>query len=188
MTTLPSTQAPSSREPHPMSQALDIALARAVMAIEEGSLSAQALPEGARLGLATRARELDASLARAHADAIKKILATIADMPTKVETDAAKLRFALERDVSDLSEFPEWALAAAARAYRKGEVGDGHWRPTAGDLASYARQRVAAHRREREKIGQVLRARMTPPQKAASPEQRKRVADGLRELAARLSS
>lgn len=167
-----------------MSQALDLALSTAVMALEGGSLPATALPEGARLGLGRRIRELDASLARASDDMIRKILATIADMPSRVETDPAKLRFALERDVSDLSEFPEWALAAAARAYRKGEIGDGPWRPTTGDLATYARQRVAAHRRERERIERVLRAKIEPPKKPASAEQRKASADRLRALVA----
>lgn len=163
-----------------MSQALDVALVRAVSAAEEGSLTERELPAGARLALASRARQLSDALAPSEPETVRKILSTLSDMPSQTEADRAKLRFALERDVSDLREFPEWALAAAARAYRKGEVGEGKWRPTAGELATYCRRKVLAHAKELLKIERVLKARVEPPRKPISPEQRKSMADQMR--------
>lgn len=179
-----------STPPRPASQALHMALSVAFSALDNDSLTEAALPSGARVGLAARLRALDESLAPASREAILSVLASVSFLPTKTETDPANVKAFLSIEAADLevSGLPAWSLEAAARAYRLGEVGDGHWRPTAGDLASYARQRVAAHRREREKIGQVLRARLTSPQKSASPEQRQRVAEGLRELSAKLSA
>lgn len=167
-----------------------MALSVAFSALDNGELTESALPSGARVGLASRFRALDESLAPASRDAILSVLASVSFMPTRAETDPANVKAFLSIEAADLetSRLPAWSLDAAARAYRLGEAGDGHWRPTAGDLASYARQKVAAHRREREKIGQVLRARLLPPQNSASPEQRERVAAGLRELAAKLSA
>lgn len=177
---------PNSVPPRPMSLQLDLALSVAYSALENGILSEAAFPSGVRVALESRARVLDASLTPAPRDAILTVLASISGMPTKAETDPANVKAFLTIEASDLSAsgLPAWALETAARAYRLGYVGDGHWRPTAGDLASNARARVTAVYRERERINAVLRARIEPVKKSASAEQRKAVADGMRSLAA----
>jgi hypothetical protein len=177
----------SSRELSPISRPLDVALSRACNALQNGRLPATALAEGARLALLRREQDLDAALAPASPERIRKVLATISDMPSKTEEDRAKLRFALERDVADLSEFPEWALAAAARAYRKGSVGDGVWRPTVGQLAAYCRQKLATVHAERARIRAVLTAKIEPSCKPIDPERRGELAALLRSLGDKLT-
>lgn len=176
----------SSRELSPMSPPLDTVLSMASNALENGRLPATALADGARQALARREEDLAGSLAPASPERIRKVLATISDMPSKTEEDRAKLRFALERDVTDLAEFPEWALAAAARAYRKGIVGDGVWRPTTGQLAAYCRQKVAAAIAERARILRVLMAHLESPRKPISEERRGEMAASLRALGDKL--
>ena len=141
-----------------MPLALADVLSRAAMAIDAEYLRPEDLPESDRQQLVTRKQELAFALVPAEQDRIRLILATLADMPTAAEQDPVKARFALERDVADLSSLPEWALAAAARAYRRGEVGDGKWRPTAGELARLARSKCEAARAEAYKVAKVLAA------------------------------
>ena len=171
---------PSRRECSPMSRPLGDALIRAYSELRFGELTTAHLPSGARLGLKSRRHELETALTPAEPDRIRIILATLADMPAQVETDPAKIRFAMERNLADLAEFPEWAIAAAARSYRKGEVGDGKWRPTAGELAKFARARVRAWREELAKIEAVLSAPAIAAPEAIDAERRKQVADGVR--------
>lgn len=165
-----------------------MALSVAFSALESGALSITALPSGARVGLSGRARVLDEALAPASREAVLTVLGSISGMPTKTEVDPTRVKAFLALEASDLmaSRLPAWALEAAARSYRLGEAGDGHWRPTAGDIASLARQRAAAAYREQQQISAVLRAKIEPPRKAASAEQRKQVADGIRAIAAQM--
>lgn len=142
-----------------MSQALSMALTRATNALRDGLTPAD-LPSGTREGLVTRGQELALALAPADPNRVRLILATLADMAGPTETDPNKARFAIERDVADLSGLPEWALAAAARAYRRGEVGDGRWRPAAGEVAKLARAKCEAARAEAYRIERVLKAKV----------------------------
>lgn len=176
----------SRTEPHPASQALGLALSRAASALTNGELPPDALPSAARHGLQNRLADLRVALAPAKPDAVRAILLTLADMPTKGESDPAKLRYSLELAVSDLEGLPEWALASAARAYRRGEIGDGHWRPTAGELAKLARERLLDWHKEASQIDAVLTARIEPGSKPIDADRRKRLADMLREAAAGL--
>ena len=169
-----------------MSRPLDLALSVASSALESGRLPANALAEGARLALVTRARTLAEALAPTTTERVKALLLTIDDMPSRTEDDRAKLKFAIERDASDLSEFPEWALVEAFRSARKGEIGDGLWRPTIGQLASFCRQRVSALRSERAKIAAVLAAKVDPPREIDA-ERRREMADRVRKLAAQMT-
>ena len=180
-TALQSISPASSDEPHPSSQALGLAVSRAMNALNHGALlPVDALPPAARLGLQNRLADLRGALVPASREAIRAILLTLSDMPTQVEADPAKLRYSLERDVADLSAFPEWALADAARAYRRGEIGDGHWRPTAGEVAKSARERIYEWSKEAARISRVLNARIAPASKPIDPERRKELADMLR--------
>jgi len=171
-----------------MSRPLGDALSLACNALTNGRLPANALAEGARQALARRADDLARALSPASPERIRIILATIADMPSRTEEDRAKLRFALERDVADLSEFPEWALAAAARAYRKREVGDDVFRPTTGQLAVVCRQRTAAAVVERRRIAAVLTAEIEPPRKPIEPARRAELAAALRAFGEKLAA
>lgn len=177
---------PASGPPRPASRELDMALSKAFTAIENGNLPAAALPSGARVGLVSRSRALDEALAPALRHDILMILASISNMPTKTEIDPARVKAFLEVDVADMiaSKLPAWSLEAAARAHRLGDVGDGHWRPTAGDIVTCARQKAAAAYRERQQIAAVLSAKIEPPKKPASAEQRKEMAERIRALAA----
>lgn len=183
------TTRPINAAPRLASQALDLALAAAVSSLENGHLPADSLPSGARVGLASRARYLDDAMTPATREAVASVLASVSNMPSKTEIDPAKVKAFLELDMADIiaSKLPIWALEAAARAYRLGDVGEGHWRPTAGDLVTCARQKAASAYRERQQIAAVLSAKVDPPKKPASPEQRKELADRIRALAAGMS-
>lgn len=163
-----------------------MALSRARSALAGGELTSDALPTAARHGLQNRLADLRGALWPAKPDAVRAILLTLADMPTQVESDPSKLRYSLERDVSDLACLPEWALASAARAYRRGEIGDGHWRPTAGEIARVAREKARQWIEEASRIDAVLTARLAPASKPIDPERRKQLADILRAAAAEL--
>ena len=172
----------SRRDPVPMSQALFTALSNAYRALMEGGeLTAAKLPSGARLGLETRRRELAPLLAPAAPERIVLILSTLDGMTARAEMDPDVARVAMKRDIADLSGLPEFALAAAARAYRKGEIGDGKWRPTAGEIAKLARAKADEYREELAKIEAVLSAKVAlsaPP--TIGLEDRKRLGDMLR--------
>lgn len=169
-----------------MSRPLDLALSAAANALEGGRLPTGALADGARLALSTRAKTLAEALAPTPVERVKMLLLTIEDMPSRTEEDRAKLKFAVERDASDLSEFPEWAIVAACRAARKGDVGDGVWRPTTGELVKFCRAKLAALRSERAKIAAVLAAKVDPPREIDA-ERRREMADRVRKLAAQMT-
>jgi hypothetical protein len=174
------------REPSPISRDLGFALRRALMTIESGgALTSDDLPSGTRRDLVARRQELADCLMPAAPDRIRQILATLADMPAQAETDPTKARFALERDVADLVLIPEWALTAAARAYRRGEIADGKWRPTAGELAKLARFKCEAALIQAAQIDRVLAAKSDAAPKV-SADRRKELGAMLRDLAASL--
>jgi hypothetical protein len=186
-TALPSIS-PACKQPAPLPRSLDVATSQTLSMIvaQGGKLMAKDLPDAARQALSARQICLAEGLAPANDRQIRAVLATLADMPAAAESDPLKARFALERDILDLTGLPEWALADAARAYRRGEVGDGRWRPTAGQLARLAREKCAAARREHQEISRVLSAPLET-EALAGPEQRKAVLDMMRSLAAQLS-
>jgi hypothetical protein len=189
-TALTSTSRVSSqavrREPSPISPDLDFALRRALMTIESGgALTSNDVPSDTCRDLVTRRQELADCLMPAAPDRIRQILATLADMPAQAETDPTKARFALERDVADLNLIPEWALIAAARAYRRGEIADGKWRPTAGQIAKLARFKCEPAHIQAAQIDRVLAAKSDAAPKV-SADRRKELSAMLRGLAASL--
>jgi hypothetical protein len=171
-----------------MHQALAISLSRAVSALDEGSLTADALPSGPRAGLASRRQQLREALAPCGPQRAAANLATLANMSFRGEPSQAMLTAIGKQDVADLADLPEWALAAACKAYRLAEIGDGHWRPKAGELRTEALRRAETHMRELAQIERVLAAPLAlgrrPP---ATPEQRAEMSRRLRDLGARLA-
>jgi hypothetical protein len=180
---------PASRSPlRPLPRTLDLALSRTLSAVgtQGGNLMRGDMPDDVRQALATRHALLAEALAPADKNQIRAVLATLADMPATSESDPWKARFALERDILDLRGLPEQALASAARAYRRGEVGDGRWRPTAGQLARLAREKCATATRELQRISRVLNAPVQA-EALAAPERRRAVLAMMHSLAVQLS-
>ena len=192
MTHLPATNSRPSispRAPEPLNQALDCSLAKALSALDDGSLSVDTLPSGPRVALRSRREQLRAALAPAGADLTAKILATLAGMPMRTEASRDAARALALQDVHDLSDLPWFALDGAARAYRLKERGEG-WHPTAGDLRQEAIRRVEPHARELAKIGRVLDSPLLdkPAPRRASAEQREEIKARFAELSARMGA
>lgn len=167
-----------------MSHALQAILSSAKSAMDRGDLTTETLSVGARLGLESRSRELASALEAASPDRIRTILFTLEDMVARNEPDAAMARYSIERDISDLSDMPEWALRWAAAAFRRAEIGDGKFRPTAGELRAAAVRKVEAVRAEQYRLDAVLRAKVPPPSKPIDPEMRAKAAEQLQLAAA----
>lgn len=179
---------PAFRSLTPPPRSLDVALSRMLGAIDMqgGNLFLLDMPDKVRQALAARHALLAEALTPANDHQVRAVLATLADMPAPSESDPSKARFALERDLRDLNGLSAWALADAARAYRRGEVGDGRWRPTSGQLARLAREKCASVRREEQRISRVLSAPIQIDA-FAGPERRKAVLDLMRSLAVHLT-
>lgn len=182
LTTLHST----SRPPDALRLALDLALTRASNALDEGGpLPMAALSRDERSALMARRVAINAALAPSSKRGVAEALATLSNMSRRGQP-SEKMEDALaKQDVDDLIDLPEWAVSAACRAWRLAEIGDGHWHPTAGQIRAEAQKRMEVFVRERAKLARVLDAPVREPAPVqASPEQRKRVLDGLRALAA----
>lgn len=87
----------------------------------------------------------------------------------------------LEQQIFDLSDVPIWALAETARAYRRGDIGDGKWGPRSGQLRKEAMKLAAPFLEEAAKINRVL---LAPVVEARSPAERKVTLQKLRALIA----
>lgn len=149
----------------------------------DGSIGAELLPALLRHALMRRREILAAALQAAPREKILAVLASLDGMVTRAENDLGEAKFAVRRDIEDLVGLPLWALEAAAAAFRRGDVGQGKFRPTAGELRCDARQRVQAYAEELAKIERVLRARVEPPKREPDPERRKALAAMLRAAA-----
>ena len=172
----------SASGPRPMSSALATVLAIASNALENESLTSAALPSGARAALEARGRELDGALTSPRPDKVRSIVAGLGTMPARSEDDPTKARFIVDQFIAICSDVPEWALTRAAWAFLRNEAGTG-FRPAAGELRAFAMRRVDELRIERHKLDRVLRVRLAPPEKPASPERRKALANMLRNAA-----
>jgi hypothetical protein len=157
------------------------ALSIALNALVGGGMTEAALPSGARLGLETRSRELAAALAPPRPEKVRSLLAQLGTLPSRDEDDPTVRLMLVEQYVVACSDVPEWALEWAVWAFIKNEAGGSQFRPTAGELRSFAMRRVSDVIAERQKIESVLRA--PAPVKLIGPEDRKRMADMLREAA-----
>jgi hypothetical protein len=171
-----------------MHQALEISLARALNALDEGgAMSATALPSGPRVALKNRRDVLRGALAPSTPQAAARTLATLSEMAFRGEPTREMMAAIAKQNVADLVDLPAWALDAACRAYRLAEVGDGHWRPTAGMLRAEAVRRMEPLVRELALIGRALDAPVAlAAPAAASPEQRERMNALWHDLKARM--
>jgi hypothetical protein len=124
--------------------------------METGDLNALALPSGPRSGLTSRRDALQAAMAPCSKQRAASLLASLGGMAARSQPDPETARALAVRAVEDLSDVSEWALAEAVRAYRIGDIGDGHWRPTAGELRIEARKRERRDREELWRLNRVL--------------------------------
>jgi hypothetical protein len=141
-----------------MHPAVEGALAMGLSALQEGSLHSGVVPNGALVSLRSRRAQLEACLAPASTEVIVVALASLGNMPGQSIPNPTEVAALAAQDVEDLADVPGWALVEAARAYRRGEVGDGKWRPTAGQLRKEAIKRATAVRGEVWRIKRLLDA------------------------------
>lgn len=142
-----------------MHPALEAALSFGLSALDTGYLHRESIPEGALVKLLDRRHALEASLVPAPRNVIGKVLALLGNMPAKSVPNEEELAAFLTQDIEDLSDISSWALEDAARAYRRAEIGDGLWRPTAGQLRKEAREREVPARAELHRISKLLGAK-----------------------------
>lgn len=179
----------AARPPEPLRQALELALARAANALDGGGpLPADILARDERSALMARRVTVNAALAPASLGKIASTLATLGNMARRGQPSREMETALAKQDIADLADLPEWALSAACKAYRLAEIGTGEWRPTAGQLRTEAVKRMDWLVRERAKLARVLDAKVIEEAPAqATPDQRKRISEGLRALAAKMA-
>jgi hypothetical protein len=158
----------------------------ALMALENGTMTPDTLPSEPRVALQRRGEQLRLALEPCGAARARVVYATLAAMVARNETNPEVARAVAAQDVADLSSLPDFALTAAATAYRVGQLGDGKWRPTAGELAVEARRRASDHRIELAKINLVLAGadKAKPSEPRVSRERWKELSDMLASVAA----
>jgi type II secretory pathway component HofQ len=81
-------------------------------------------------------------------------------MVGKQEKDLRLERAHLEQDAEDLQGTPIVALKEAARRYRCGDIGDGKFRPTIGELIRKALEIAASEQRELSRLTKIVNARV----------------------------
>ena len=183
-------QSTSQQTPEPMTRALEASLARALSAVEDdGRLSAVTLPSEARDALMVRRDRLRSAMAPTGPARTAAILATLSGMSYRGEPEQKMVTFLAKQDVTDLCTLPEWALERACQAYRLAEIGDGHWRPTAGELRTYVLRKCEPWHVELEKLRRVLTApRLDAPRSPpATPEQRAKMRSMFEQLKAKMA-
>ena len=142
----------------------------------------------ARAGLIARRVELREGMKPGDAAKIGQVLMTFVDMRGGFRPASAEQANYLDRlRAVDLSEVPFWALAEAARAYRRGEIGTGITRPTAGQLRKLAEDRAAPLFTEMRDIERVLESPTAPEPTEEDRARKKALAHRMRELAATLT-
>ena len=65
--------------------------------------------------------------------------------------------------VSDLADLPYFALSGACRQYRRGQLGDGKWAPTPGEICQAARRLMDAPLAEKSDLNAILAAEVQRP-------------------------
>lgn len=150
-----------------MHPAVEAALSAGLVALDSGLLCRETVPSGALISLNLRRCDLEAALAPAPRKAIVTVLASLGGMPSQSIGDPDEAKALLRQDVEDLSDLTTWSLEAAARAFRRGEIGEGKWRPTAGQLRKEARRRENEARAELYHLRRLLDA---PAIEAPRPE------------------
>lgn len=132
--------------------------------------------------LGIRRDEILAGLTSARSEAIGRLVASLrAVMPAQDGGDAVLV---VKLYMAALSKYPEWAINAACRAFLEGRVpGQRRFAPTPAEIADRCRAMVAPFEQEMAQIDRVLRAEVREP---VTQEGRERIAQGLRDLAAKI--
>jgi hypothetical protein len=177
---VPVSHKTSAREPQPMSVTLSSALAIATNALGSGDLTNATLSTGVMTALETRLRELTVALEPPRPDKVRSIIAGLGTMPSRTEDDPAVQRFTVDQFFAVCCDVPEWALESAAWAFLKNEAGS-IFRPSAGEFRAFAMRKVHRLNAERHELAAVLRAKLAPPAKPVSAEDRKKLGAMLRE-------
>lgn len=141
-----------------MHPAVGAALSAGLVALDSGLLCRETVPSGALVSLRNRRSDIEAALVGAPRKVIASVLASLGGMPTQSIPNNDEVAALTRQDVDDLSDVSAWALEDAARAFRRGEIGDGKWRPTAGQVRKEARRRENEARAELYSIHRLLDA------------------------------
>jgi hypothetical protein len=107
-------------------------------------------------------READLSMAlkpSTEGAALAEIVAMFAAMRSKTASED-ELVAVIEIYAKDVAPIPFFALQQACARFRRGEIGDGVWVPTQGELANEARQIMRDFTDERAAITRVLSAKV----------------------------
>lgn len=171
----------STRPPPPLTasgrRALDALHAQATF----GEVAGDLMNPESRTALILRRDLLAGAMRPASVGEIVAVMASLDGMIARGEGEREAAASA-RRDLEDLDGLPAWALEQAAIAFRRGDVGEGRFRPTAGELRREAMRRVGHMAEERGRIEKVLAARVIPERKPENAERRRELADRLRKL------
>lgn len=166
--------------PAPPSQWLERALSLAEMMIGSGDLKRGTLGEPARGALLKRLDELVLALAPCQAAKIPAILTQLDAMMAPGDAGDALTVAQAKLDLRDLSGLPEFALRGAIEAFRRGAVGDGKFRPRAGEIRLEALTRAQPFARERWRLEALKLEALPEPGKPIDEERRRALAEAMR--------
>jgi ABC-type transporter Mla subunit MlaD len=176
-----------SREPARLDPATARALYSAACDASSGAIREEKLPAPLRAVLERRRDDLILALRPASRDRIAAALATLDGMVARAVNDFAEDRYSVQVDIADLADVAEWALEAAAADFRRAKVGEGRFRPTAGELRREAMRHAQPFAEELGRIERVLRAPVEPAAKPIDPDRRRALAAEMRAAVAAAS-
>lgn len=127
-------------------------------ALESGYLCCATVSPHALDVLRRRRVEIEMALQPAPRRTIITVLGSLGNMQSAKDSTPEEASAFVKQDIEDLADISAWALEAAARAFRRGEIGEGKWRPTAGELRKEARRRETYCRAELLKLRKLLDA------------------------------
>ncbi len=116
------------------------------------------------------------------ADGLKTVKLVMGGTERLTPEHAAKK---LDLEILDLADVPLWAFLEAVKAFRRGDVGDGKWRPRSGQLRKLAMQLAQPFIDEMAQIDRVLSA---PIAEARRPVERKAMLNKLSVLIADITT
>ena len=109
-----------------------------------------------------RVAEISASLTPASSeDLLAEMWALLRTMAVRNGAEE-ELAAVVKVYVADLEDLPLWAVSAACRAYRRGDIGNGTFAPTPGEVRKRAKIYLDHWVDERAKLERILDARVMP--------------------------
>lgn len=124
--------------------------------------AAEAPTEQQRAFIQNRVAEISASLAPASSkDLLAEVWAMLRTMAIR-NGAPEELEAVVGVYVADLEDLPLWAVSAACRAYRRGDIGNGTFAPTPGEVRKRAKIYLDHWIDERAKLERILNARVIP--------------------------